>query len=214
MSCKAVILSTCLAIAACDTALAQQGANDTIRLGVITESGKDYPMIFLPDFVRAAPLMNVADRIKRDRLRNNIYKVYPYAMTAAAIFKDVNDNLDKYDARRDRKKYLKAIDKKLDHAFKEPLKNMSVDQGHVLIKLINRQTGQNCYTIIKELKGGFSAMVWQSVGVFFNNNLKKEYDPTGDDKEIEMLVREMEASTVYRYQLYQQQELMKKIAKP
>jgi uncharacterized protein DUF4294 len=83
----------------------------------------------------------------------------------------------------------------------------------VLIKLIDRQTGQNCYSIIKELKGGFSAMVWQSVGVFFNNNLTRDYDPEGDDKEMEGFIKDLEASNVYRYQLYQQDQMLKKIAK-
>jgi hypothetical protein len=99
----------------------------------------------------------------------------------------------------------------LDATFKEPLKNLSVDQGHVLVKLINRQTGRNCYSIIRELKGGLNAVLWQSVGVLFNNNLRHEYDPEGKDKELESLVQVLEGSSNYRYQLYLQQEMMKKI---
>ena len=76
------------------------------------------------------------------------------------------------------------------------------------------KTGQNCYSIIKELKGGFSAVLWQSVGVFFNNNLNRDYDTEGDDKEIEAIVRELEASNAYRYQMYQQQALLQKVKKP
>lgn len=193
---------------------AQQGANDTIRLGVVVENGLQYPMVFLPEYVKGTAVMTVEERKKRDKLRNDVYIVYPYAITAAAVFKDINTNLELAERRRDRKRYLKSIDKQLDHTFKTPLKNLSIDQGHVLIKLINRQTGQNCYSIIKELKGGFSAMLWQSVGIFFNNNLKRDYDPAGDDREIEKIVADLEASTNYRYQLYQQQALMKKIAKP
>jgi hypothetical protein len=171
-------------------------------------------MVFLPEYVKGGALMNVEERRRKDKLRRDVYIVYPYAITAASVFKDINKNLELADRRRDRKRYLKSIDKQLDRAFKEPLKNLSIDQGHVLIALINRQTGQNCYSIIKELKGGFSAMLWQSLGVFFNNNLKRDYDPTGRDREIEMIVADLEASANYRYQLYQQQELMKKIAKP
>jgi hypothetical protein len=189
-------------------------ANDTIRLGVITENGSDYPMIFLPEFTRVAAFIDAAERTRINRLRNNVYVVYPYAITAAAILKDVNANLEKLERRKERKQYLKGIDRQLDVSFKQPLKNLSVDQGHVLIKLINRQTGQNCYSIIRELKGGFSAVLWQSVGVLFNNNLRHDYDPEGKDKEIEGIVRDMEASAHYRYQLYQQQELMKKVSHP
>ena len=78
---------------------------------------------------------------------------------------------------------------------------------HLLVKLINRQTGRNCFSIIKEVKGGFNAVVYQSVAVLFNNNLRREYDPTGNDRDMEMIVRELEAINYYKYQHYRQQQL-------
>jgi len=207
------ICSCCLVLLfSSSIACAQQSVNDTIRVGAVMEQGRIYPMVLLPEISIADKYMDAAARIHRDKLRNDIFVVYPYAITAAAIFKEVNDNLDQLDRRHDRKKYLKSIDKKLDLAFKDPLKNLSIDQGHVLIKLIDRQTGRNCYSIIKELKGGLSAMLWQSVGVFFNNNLVREYDPEGADKELESLVRDLESSNNYKYQLYIQQSMLKKVA--
>ena len=191
-----------------------QGINDTIRLGAIVDNGKTYAMVLLPEFIEVGALMNGEERNRRNKLRTDVYAVYPYALAAAAVFKDVNTTLDKIPDRRDRRKYLKSIDKQLDQLFKQPLKNLSIDQGHVLIKLINRQTGQNCYSIIKELKGGFSAVVWQSVGVMFNNNLNRDYDPGDRDKEIEGIVKDLEASNAYRYQVYQQEALLKKVKKP
>ena len=195
-------------------ASAQNSTNDTIRLGAIMENGQSFPIILLPEFVIAGQLIDPEERTRREKLRTDISVVYPYAIAAAVVFKDINTNLDKLDDRRSRKKYLKTMDKNLDRTFKEPLKNLSIDQGHVLIKLINRETGQNCYSIIKELKGGFSAMLWQSVGVLFNNNLVREYDPEDRDKEMEMMIRELEASMYYRYQLSQQAALLRQIAKP
>ncbi len=191
-----------------------QGVNDTIRLGAVEEQGKIYAMILLPEFTAIGIMMPGEEKNRRNKLRTDVYQVYPYALAAASIFKDVNAALDKIPERRDRKKYLKTVDRQLDQLFKQPLKNLSIDQGHVLIKLINRQTGRNCYTIIKELKGGFSAVVWQSVGVMFNNNLNRDYDPEERDKEIEGIVKDMEASNNYRYQLYQQQALLQKVKKP
>ena len=194
--------------------LAQNSPNDTIRLGAIVDHGQVFPMILLPEFALNNTMINAAERERRNRLRNDVYQVYPYALAAAAMFKEINDNLDKIPERRERKRYLKTMDKQLDHLFKDPLKQLSIDQGHVLIKLVNRQTGRNCYSIIKELKGGLSAVVWQSVGVFFNNNLNRDYDPTGDDKEVEDIVHDMEASTAYRYQVYQQQALLRNVKRP
>ena len=190
-----------------------QGVNDTIRLGAIVENGQTFAMILLPEYTHVGVMMPGEEKNRRNKLRSDIYEVYPYALAAASIFKDVTDNLAKIPDHRDRKRYLKSMDKQLDHLFKEPLKNLSVDQGHVLIKLINRQTGQNCYSIIKEMKGGFSAVVWQSVGVLFNNNLNRDYDPTDRDREVEGIVRDLEASNTYRYQLYQQQALLSKVKK-
>jgi hypothetical protein len=194
-------------------AMAQASANDTIRLGVTNEHGQDYPMVFLPEYVQAGTFIDAQQRIRRDKLRNDIYTVYPYAITAAAVLKQLGDSLENMDRRRDRRHFVKDVDRRLDQIFKDPLKNLSIEQGHVLIKLINRQTGRNCYSIIRELKGGISAVVWQSVGVLFNNNLRRDYDPEGNDMEMEAMVKTLEASNNYRYQLYMQDVLLKKIAK-
>lgn len=195
------------------TASAQQGPYDTIRLGGVIVDGHNYPMVFLDEFTCIDHPRSAEDRKRINLLRAHVYATYSYALTAAAIFKKVNADLEKMPDRKSRKRYLKEMDRQLDAAFKAPLKNMSIDQGHVLIALINRQTGQDCYHVIKELKGGFSAVMWQSVGVLFNNNLNRDYDPEGRDKELEMIVRELEASTAYRYQLYLQDELMKQVKK-
>ncbi len=204
-------ISVALLIFSVSRVQAQQSPNDTIRLGAINEGGVVYPMILLPEILKTGLIMDPEVRKKREQLRYNIYVVYPYALAAARIFNSVNSRLDSLDRRRDRKRFLKSIDHELDAVFKEPLKNLSIDQGHVLIKLINRQTGQNCYSIIRELKGGISAVVWQSVGILFNNNLVREYDPEGKDKDIESIVRDLEASNNYRYQIYQQNALLKKV---
>lgn len=194
--------------------LGQFSANDTIRLGAVIENGQCYPMAFLPEFTHIGLYIKPEDRLRRDRLRRDIYAVYPYAITAATILSEVRTTLDTLDSRRDRRRYLKEVDRRLDVAFKQPLKNLTIDQGHVLVKLINRQTGRNCYSIIREMKGGISAVVWQSVGLVFDNNLRREYDPTGDDAEMEGMVQVLEGSANYRYQLYRQNELMKMAQKP
>jgi hypothetical protein len=69
---------------------------------------------------------------------------------------------------------------------------MSVYQGKVLMKLINRQTGNDCYDIIKDYRGGFTARFWQTVAFFFGSSLKQPYNARGDDKDIEQIVLEVE----------------------
>jgi hypothetical protein len=214
MKLVALICPLMLAMLFSGACFGQLSANDTIRLGAIVENGQSYPMAFLPEFTHTGLYVKPEDRLRRDRLRRDIYTVYPYAITAATILSEVRTTLDTLDSRRERRRYLKDVDRRLDVAFKQPLKNLTIDQGHVLVKLINRQTGRNCYSIIREMKGGISAVVWQSVGLVFDNNLRREYDPTGDDAEMEGMVQVLEGSANYRYQLYRQQELMKMAQKP
>ncbi len=125
------------------------------------------------------------------RLRNAVYVTYPYAKRAGAIMNDMTVKMAKMNE-SEKKDYVKSREKDLKKEFTEPLTNMSVYQGKVLMKLINRQTGNNCYDIIKEYKGGFNARFWQTVAFFFGSSLKQPYDANGEDKQIEVFVLEIE----------------------
>ena len=192
--------------------LAQHSANDTILLGAVIENGDTIPMIFLPDVIKIGHIdpRYAAQKAKFDELRYNVYKVYPYAVIAAGILKDVDANLERLPDRRARKAYLKTVEKQMNDRFKGELENLTISQGQVLVKLIDRQTGQNCFHIIKELKGGFNAFIWQSVALIFSNNLKREYDPEDRDKDIETVVREIEAYNTNRYRVQLQQSQMRR----
>jgi hypothetical protein len=186
----------------------QRTARDTILLGAVVEGKDTIPMIFLPDVYKTDRMLKkfAKERRKYDMLYYNVYKVYPYAITAADVLKDVDVNLAKIGDHHDaRKAYLKTVEKELNKRFKGELEDLTISQGQVLVKLIDRQTGKNCYGIIKELKGGFSAVIWQSVALLFNNSLKREYDPNGDDKDMEGIVRELEAANYHQYQYKLQQ---------
>ena len=91
-----------------------------------------------------------------------------------------------------RKSYIKSREKELKKEFADPLTNLSVYQGKVLMKLINRQTGNNCYDIIKEYKGGFTARFWQTLAFVFGSNLKQPYNAYTTEKEMELIVQEVE----------------------
>ena len=184
-------------------------SNDTIRLGGIIIGKDTLPVVFLAE-------VEVHDKLpkywakKREhitRLRYNIAKVYPYAVTAADVLKDVDVNLERFgDDKRARKAYLKTIEKELNKRWKGELQDLTVTQGQLLVKLIDRQTGKNCFSIIREMKGGFTATLWQGVALLFSNNLKREYDPTGDDQDIEAIVQDLETSNYYRYRAHLQRQ--------
>ena len=186
----------------------KHAASDTILLGaIITERGDTLATAFLPEVVKTdkMPRRFARQAAYNAQLRYNVYKTYPYACVAADILKNVDGTLDSLDERRDRKKYLKTIEKQLTERFKGELEDMTITQGQILVRLIDRQTGKNCYSIIRELKGGFSAVIAQSLALLFSNSLRKEYDPLDRDKEIEAIVKELEESNYYKYKVYRQQ---------
>jgi Domain of unknown function (DUF4294) len=130
------------------------------------------------------------------RLRNAVYVTYPYAKIAGGTINDINTNLANVNSRVERKLYIKTREKELKSQFSEPLSNLSVYQGKILMKLINRQTGNNCYEIIKEYKGGLNARLYQTVAWFVGGNLKQDWDLTENkvDRQIESIVKEIDGT--------------------
>lgn len=186
-----------------------QSATDTLPAGVprpvygpydtITVPGKVYDNELLPastgayTWVHAPMPPGMRRRLEEwTRLRNAVYVTYPYARRAGLIMNEMNAKMALLTTEKERKAYISSREKELKKQFTEPLEQLSIYQGKILMKLINRQTGNNCYEIIKEYKGGFSARLWQTVAFFFSSNLKQPYDPKGDDKAIESIVEEVE----------------------
>ncbi|HMU46281.1 MAG TPA: DUF4294 domain-containing protein [Chitinophagaceae bacterium] len=131
-----------------------------------------------------------------NRLKNAVYVTYPYARIAGSTINDINANLVGVDSKKDRRQYIRSREKELKKQFTEPLSNLSVYQGRILMKLINRQTGNNCYEIIKEYKGGVNARFYQTIAWFVGGNLKQDWDLTEnrEDRDIESIIREIDGS--------------------
>ena len=184
-----------------------QHAGGKVFMSAIVYEGDTLAHTYMDEVLIAEKLPKrlAKEREKWNKLRYNVWKVYPYAVAAGVIMKDVDAELEKLkNDKKGRKAYLNGIEKKLKDKFKGELENLSISQGQVLVKLISRQTGKNCFYIIKEMKTGFSAVVWQSVAMLFNNNLKRDYDPQDRDKDIEDIVQDLEAQNYYRYKYEQQ----------
>jgi hypothetical protein len=192
-----MIFFTCFKSAAQDSASQNKwGPNDTITVQAIIINGERFPYSELPMvFVSKLPYDKMVKVIEGyNRLRNAVYQTYPYARQAGVVINDVNAHLMIVDKKGDRKKYIKSREKELKKQFSDPLSNLSVYQGKVLMKLINRQTGNNCYELIKEYRGGLEARMYQTVAFFFGSNLKQPYDWQHDptDRQIETIVREID----------------------
>jgi hypothetical protein len=170
------------------------GPNDTIPVPAKIHQGEWIPGNYLQWFYVSAPYPKhlLKKRQEWTRLRNAIYVTYPYAKKAGAIMNEMNVTLAHMKNEKQRKSYIKSREKELKKQFADPLTNLSVYQGKVLMKLINRQTGNNCYDIIKEYKGGFTARFWQTLAFVFGSSLKQPYNASTTEREMELIVREVE----------------------
>jgi hypothetical protein len=179
---------------------AQIGTYDTLRVeAFITPEGDTIPQSWLPPAQVNAIQTVLWKKYWQNwtRLRNAVYVTYPYAKTAGKIISEVNLQLAHVPDERLRKQIIKSREKELKRDFADKVTMLSVYQGKVLMKLINREAGNNCYEIIREFKGGFNAGFWQAVAFVFGSNLKQQYDAKGDDKEIEKIV--LEVQKLYGY---------------
>ncbi len=131
-------------------------------------------------------------RKKYERLERKVVKVYPYAYAAGILMQEYENELANLRNDRERKRFLKEAEDALKRQFEGELRNMTVSEGVLLIKLIDRQTGDTSYGLIQELKGSFSAFMWQSMARLFGHNLKDQYDGKGNDRQIEMIVGDIE----------------------
>jgi len=110
----------------------------------------------------------------------------------------VNAQLKGVTDKKQRRNIIRSREKELKKEFTDQLVKLSVYQGKVLMKLINRQTGNNCYEIIEEYKGFFNAAFWQTIAFVFGSNLKQPYDPSGDDADMEKIVKDVEKMYGYK----------------
>jgi hypothetical protein len=130
------------------------------------------------------------------RLVYNVKKVYPYAKLAGQKLKEYKTILDTISTEKARKVFTKKAEKELEDQFGDEIRDLSFSQGKILIKLIYRETGNSTFDIVKELRGGFTAFIWQTLARIFGYDLKTNYDPGGDDQPIEQIVLMIEEGAI------------------
>ena len=178
---------------------AQQPQNDSLTVTrAVVEGADTIPMVQLPE-------LRIYERqdfeylyLKRRyrRLIRNVKKAYPYAKVAGVKLKELDDHLVTIKNEKEQKAYIDQAEKEIMAEFEKEVKKLTVSQGIILVKLIDRETGRTSYKEIKELKGGFTAFFWQGIARIFGNNLKAEYDPEDADRVIEDIVLGIEAGFI------------------
>lgn len=176
------------------TLFAQSEEDTAFVLKRTVYQGDTIPMFELQPIPIFSPreFKNKREKRKYDRLHRYVVKVYPYAEVAGEMLRNYDDTLKLIKTETQRKKYMKKVEEGLKEEFSGELRRLTIMQGIILIKLIDRETGTTSYDLIKQLRGSFSAFMWQSLARLFGSNLKLEYDPLGEDEMIEEIVQKIE----------------------
>ena len=136
---------------------------------------------------------NSADERQFWRLVNNVKRVYPYAKLAGVKLYDLNEQYLSIASERDRKEYSKRVEDELKAEFEGELRKLTITQGRILMRLVDRETGHTTYEIVKDFRGSVQAVFWQAVARVFGSNLKTSYDPSsGEDRIIESIIRDID----------------------
>ncbi|MBU8891507.1 MAG: DUF4294 domain-containing protein [Bacteroidales bacterium] len=129
---------------------------------------------------------------KYRKLIRDVKKAYPYAILAKEKLDMMESEFKNLETEKEKKKYVKTVEKQLTDEFGNKLKKLTITQGRILLKLIDRETGNTSYELLKELRGTLSALFWQTIARIFGSDLKVQYDPTGKDVLIERIVKLIE----------------------
>ena len=157
-----------------------------------------HPLVYKSDTLPLMhiPAINIYDANKFSYLKSrkyrriirNVKKAYPYAIIAKHQLKSLDKQLALIESKKEQREYMRSAEKEIIKEFEGELRHLTVSQGIILVKLIDREIGITSYEVVKEIRGGFTAFFWQGIAKLFGNNLKLQYDPTGDDKVIEDII--------------------------
>lgn len=139
------------------------------------------------------------DMSKHRKLVRDFRKVYPLAEIARQTMTGFEEELLALPTRKEQREFSKRTEKELVAQYTPTLRRMTVSQGKILVRLIDRETDQTSYEIVREFRGGFTAGFWQGIARIFGHNLKDEYDPVERDRLIEQCIILYEAGLLPEY---------------
>lgn len=165
------------------------GKNDTVRVMAINDNGYMIPFFILDEVVcyGVRTFKTVADQAAFNRLKFNVLKVMPYAIYAKKRYEKLERDLAVTSDKKEQKKLVKQCDNEIKNMFNTEIKELTITQGQILTKLIDREVGRTTYDIVKQTKGGFAAFSYQLVARVVGHNLKTTYSVT-EDRDIEAII--------------------------
>lgn len=167
-------------------------------LNTVIIDGDTIPNVTLEEVV-IFPRLVFKNRYRKRRyskLIRDVTRAYPYAKYAGNMLDKMENEFQNLTTEKEKKKYVKTIEKQLMGEFGNELKKLTITQGRILLKLIDRETGDTSYELLKELRGSVSAVFWQALARLFGSDLKSQYDPKGADRLMERVVKLIEAGQI------------------
>lgn len=157
-------------------------------------NGDTLMLVDLPEvIIHALPIPdNRRDRRRQDRTVRNVRIVYPYAKLAGIKLREYEQELLAAESDRERRQIMKKAEDEIHEQFGDDLRKLTFTQGKILLKLIDRETGEASYDLVKDLRGSFTAFFYQAFARIWGFNLKDRYDPEGEDELIEQIVQLIE----------------------
>ncbi|MBP5327261.1 MAG: DUF4294 domain-containing protein [Bacteroidales bacterium] len=197
-------LLTYLLLAACGIATAQSPINTTGLQGYGTnhilsyatvQNGDTIPIIHLNTVTIATKwaLLTNKEIRKNQKLIRNVKKTLPYAKEARRRLQELEKEMASLPPKK-RSEYIKKVERELLDEFQEDLEKMTFSQGKVLLKLVDRETGNNSYTLVADLRGKFRASFYNTFARMFGFNMKERFDPqrNKEDNLLDRVARSVE----------------------
>lgn len=169
-----------------------------VFLPMCVYNGDTIPYINLPTVYIFKPLKfrNDRERTEYYRLVRNVKKVYPISREINRTIIETYEYLKTLPNEKARQRHIKLVEKGLKEQYTPQMKKLSFTQGKLLIKLVDRQSNQTSYELVKAFMGPFKAGFYQTFAALFGASLKKQYEPEGDDKLTERVVLLVESGQI------------------
>lgn len=162
----------------------------------VDASGDTIPVVYVN---RIYCFPRPIDMTAQWKLVRDFRKVYPLALLAREKMASFEDEMLALPTRKQQREFARKVEKELIAEYTPVLEQMTVSQGRILIRLIDRETDYTTYEIVREFRGGFVAGFWQGVARIFGHNLKDEYDKQERDRMIEQCIRLYNAGLLPHY---------------
>lgn len=169
-----------------------------VQVGKVKYKGDSIPHVILPTLYKYPPMefKNEAERQEYNRLVSNIKLLLPMAKLVRYTIIETYDYLRLLPDKKSRQAHIDRMEADLKRRYGPMVRKLTRSQGRLLLKLIDRECNQTGYNIAKAFIGSFRANLYQSIGLLFGNSLSRHYDPDGDDRYTERVVRLVESGQI------------------